>query len=316
MVGDSKTGRLIMRFLIVGAGALGGYYGGMLLKGGADVTFLVRPRRAAQLAEQGLIIRRAEGEFRTPVRTVRAGAIDGSYDVALLACKAYDLDAAIDDFAPALSPAGAVLPILNGINHIETLVARFGRERVLGGLGMVNGELTPEGVIAFRLAADNHISFGELDGQLSGRCEDIRTAFATGGVPSTVSDRIMAEMWGKFCGYAVAATLATLTRARARRDRGGPVRRRLRGRRLGRMRPGHRRRRLSAAARDRGFRARAILPARLRLPAVDCRRSRGGSADRGRAYDWRSGAPRRSPRARCPDPAGGAVLPADPRSPP
>ena len=204
-----------MRFLIIGAGAFGGYYGGMLLKGGADVTFLVRSRRAAQLAERGLVIRRADGEFMTPVKTVRADALDGAYDVVLLACKAYDLDTAVDDFAPALSPAGAVLPILNGINHIETLAARLGRERVLGGLGMVNGELTPEGVIAFRLAADNHISFGELDGQPSGRCEEIRAAFDAGGVPSAVSERIVAEMWGKLCGYAVAATVATLTRARA-----------------------------------------------------------------------------------------------------
>jgi 2-dehydropantoate 2-reductase len=204
-----------MRFLIVGAGALGGYYGGMLVKGGADVTFLVRPRRAAQLAEQGLVIKRADGEFKTPVKTASAGAVDGPYDVVLLACKAYDLDGAIDDFAPALSCGSAVLPILNGINHIETLAARFGRERVLGGVGMVNGELTPEGAIAFRLAADNHISFGELDGQRSGRCEAIHAAFAAGGVPSAVSDGILAEMWGKFCGYAAAATLATLTRGRA-----------------------------------------------------------------------------------------------------
>jgi 2-dehydropantoate 2-reductase len=89
-----------VRFLIVGAGALGGYCGGMLIKGGADVTFLVRPRRAAQLAERGLVIKRAEDEFVTPVKAVSAGAIGGGpYEVVVLACKAYDLDAAIDDFA-------------------------------------------------------------------------------------------------------------------------------------------------------------------------------------------------------------------------
>src|SRR6516165_4020084 len=65
----------VMRFLIVGAGALGGYYGGMLLKGGADVTFLVRPRRAAQLAERGLTIKEADNTFTTSVRTVQAGAL-------------------------------------------------------------------------------------------------------------------------------------------------------------------------------------------------------------------------------------------------
>jgi 2-dehydropantoate 2-reductase len=204
-----------MRFLIIGAGALGGYYGGMLVKGGADVTFLVRPKRAAQLAERGLVIKRPEGEFSMPVKTVRAGAIDGPYDVVLVTCKAYDLDGAIDDFAPALSPGGAALPILNGINHIELLAARFGRERVLGGLGLMNAELSPEGAITFRLAADNHIVFGELDGQRSARCLEIQRAFAAGAVPSAVSDRIVAEMWGKFCGYAAVATVATLTRARA-----------------------------------------------------------------------------------------------------
>jgi 2-dehydropantoate 2-reductase len=204
-----------VRFLIVGAGALGGYYGGMLLKGGADVTFLVRPRRGAQLAEGGLVIKRAESEFSTPVKAVSAGAIGGPYEVVLLACKAYDLDAAIDDFAAALSTDGTVLPVLNGINHIETLAARCGRERVLGGVGMVNAELSPEGAVAFRLAMDNHISFGELDGQRSARCLEIQHAFAAGAMPAAVSDRIVAEMWGKFCGYAAVATLATLTRARA-----------------------------------------------------------------------------------------------------
>jgi 2-dehydropantoate 2-reductase len=204
-----------VRFLIIGAGALGGYYGGMLLKGGADVTFLVRPRRAAQLAERGLIIKRAEGEFSTPVNAVSAGAIDGPYEVVLLACKAYDLDAAIEDFTPALSTDGAVLPILNGINHIEVLTARFGRERVLGGVGMINAELSPEGAIVFRLAMDNHISFGELDGQRSARCLEIQGAFAAGALSATVSDRIVGEMWAKFYIYAAAATLATLTRARA-----------------------------------------------------------------------------------------------------
>ena len=91
-----------MRFLIIGAGALGGYYGGMLLKGGADVTFLVRPRRAAQLAERGLVIKSADGEFVTGVRTVQAGEIGGPNDVVFLTCKAYDLDRAIDIFCRPL----------------------------------------------------------------------------------------------------------------------------------------------------------------------------------------------------------------------
>src|SRR6266496_3519150 len=118
-----------MRFLIIGAGALGGYYGGMLLKGGADVTFLVRPRRAAQLAERGLTIKSPEGGFATAVRIVQSGAVGGPYDVVFLACKAYDLDGAIDDFAPVLAADGVVLPVLNGINHIAVLSNRLGAGR-------------------------------------------------------------------------------------------------------------------------------------------------------------------------------------------
>ncbi len=84
-----------MRFLVLGAGALGGLFDGRLLKGGEDVTFLVRPRRAAQLARDGLIVRTQDGEIRTPVRTLQQGQIDGPFDVVLLCCKAYDLDDAI-----------------------------------------------------------------------------------------------------------------------------------------------------------------------------------------------------------------------------
>jgi 2-dehydropantoate 2-reductase len=204
-----------MRFLIIGAGALGGYYGGMLLKGGADVTFLVRPRRAAQLAERGLVIREPGDVFTTPVKTVQAGTVGGPYDVVFLACKAYDLDSAIDEFAPALAPDGAVLPVLNGINHIEILSDRLGVGFVLGGVTRfsvvrnADGEIDRPGVGAMQT------SFGELTGDRSRRCEEIHAAFTAGGVPCMLSDSIVAEMWGKFSGFAGATAVAVLTRGRA-----------------------------------------------------------------------------------------------------
>jgi len=204
-----------VRFLIVGAGALGGYYGGMLLKGGADVTFLVRPARAAQLAERGLVIKRADDEFRTPVKTVTAGANEGPYDVVFVTCKAYDLDVAIDDFAPALSRRGAVLPVLNGINHIARLTDRLGADRVLGGVTFFSVVRTPEGEIRVPGHGSGRTSFGELTGERSARCETIHAAFTAGGLPSTASDRIVTEMWEKFSGFAAAAAIAVLTRARA-----------------------------------------------------------------------------------------------------
>jgi len=204
-----------MRFLTIGAGALGGYYGGMLLRGGVDVTFLVRPRRMAQLAERGLVIKTPDGEFRTPVKTVSAEGIDGSYDVVLVTCKAYDLDGAIDDFAPALASDGAVLPVMNGINHIAELSDRLGAARVLGGVASFSVVLTPEGDILKPGVGKGQTSFGELTGERSVRCEEIGAALVAGGVQATISDNIVAEMWAKFTGIAAAAAISTLTRARA-----------------------------------------------------------------------------------------------------
>ena len=204
-----------MRFLTIGAGALGGYYGGMLLRGGADVTFLVRPRRMAQLAERGLVIKTPDGEFRTPVKTVSAEGIDGTNDVVLVTCKAYDLDGAIDDFAPALASDGAVLPVMNGINHIAALSDRLGAARVLGGVASFSVVLTPEGDILKPGVGKGQTSFGELTGERSLRCEEIGAALIAGGVQATISDNIVAEMWAKFTGIAAAAAISTLTRARA-----------------------------------------------------------------------------------------------------
>ncbi len=122
-----------MLYLVLGAGAIGGYLGGMLLRGGADVSFLVRPKRAAQLTERGLVVKAPGGDIECPVKTMLSGKVDGHYDVVLLACKAYDLDSAMEAITPALGSESVVLPFQNGINHISRLVDRFGAHRVLAG---------------------------------------------------------------------------------------------------------------------------------------------------------------------------------------
>lgn len=212
-----------MRFLVVGAGALGGYYGGLLVRGGADVTFLVRQRRASQLAERGLVIRAPDSETVIPVKTVLAGDLEGPYDVVLLACKAYDLDRALDDFAPVLGSDGAVLPVLNGFNHIAVLSERFGARRVLGGVVVFLVSMTPEGDIVVPGYGSGQTAFGELTGEQSRRCNDIQTALAAGGVQSAISNEIVAEMWTKFCGMAASSTIAALTRSRAGRVAAAPA---------------------------------------------------------------------------------------------
>jgi len=154
-----------VRYMVLGAGALGGYFGGMLIKGGADVTFLVRPKRAAQLQRDGLIVKLQDGgELRTKVRTVQQGQLNGTYDVILLSCKAYDLDGAMEALAPAMTEQSVVVPVLNGVRHIDVLTKRFGQARLLGGLTTINAALMPDGTIQQSQVRINLSAIGELDG--------------------------------------------------------------------------------------------------------------------------------------------------------
>jgi 2-dehydropantoate 2-reductase len=205
-----------MRYLVLGAGALGGYFGGRLLKGGADVTFLVRPARAAQLNRDGLVIKAPDGsELRTGVKTVEQHQCDGSYDVVLLTCKAYDLESAMDAMAPAIGKQSAIVPVLNGVRHIDVLTERFGRSRVLGGVTRIRAELMRDGAIQESRPQINLNLIGELDGRASTRCTAIKAALDAGGIPIEISDDILAMMWAKFFGFVCSATIATLTRSRA-----------------------------------------------------------------------------------------------------
>jgi len=201
-----------MRYLVLGAGAIGGYFGGMLLRGGADLSFLVRPKRAAQLAERGLVVKTPGGDVEYPVRTILSGEVDGHYDVVLLACKAYDLDSAMEAIAPALGSDSVILPFQNGINHISILVDRFGRHRVLGGKTLANCWLSPEGDVVRRAGNPDQTAFGELTGGPSMRSEVIQQALTAGGAASSVSENIVGELWAKYSAFVAVATIAALTR--------------------------------------------------------------------------------------------------------
>src|SRR5580700_8482441 len=135
-----------MRILVVGAGAMGGYFGGRLLEAGRDVTFLVRPRRAAQLAKTGLLIRSPFGDASLPEPpTVTADALREPFGLIILSCKAYDLESAADSFAPAVGADTAILPLLNGMAHVDYLVARFGGTAALGGQCVISTTLDADG---------------------------------------------------------------------------------------------------------------------------------------------------------------------------
>ena len=199
-----------MRILVVGAGALGGYFGGRLKEAGRDVTFLVRPHRAEHLAKTGLIVRSPKGDINIPAPpTVLAES--APFDLILLSCKAYDLQGAMDSFAPAVGANAAILPLLNGMKHMDLLAARFGAGAVLGGQCIISATLDGEGRI-LHLNDLHFLSFGERNGAKSPRVAAIAAAFSGAKFDSQLSLTILQEMWEKWAFIAAAAGICCLMR--------------------------------------------------------------------------------------------------------
>jgi 2-dehydropantoate 2-reductase len=202
-----------MRVLVVGAGAIGGYFGGRLLQAGRDVTFLVRPRRAFELKDNGLIIKSPLGDATLEAPpTISAENIHQAFDVVLLSCKAYDLASAMDSFAEAVGPETSILPLLNGMRHLDLLEKRFGRSRVLGGQCVIAATRNPNGTIV-HLNRSHTLTFGELDNETTDRIRPIAHAFGNAGFDARLSERIIQEMWDKWVFLAALAGITCLMRA-------------------------------------------------------------------------------------------------------
>lgn len=201
-----------MRILVVGAGATGGYFGGRLLESGQDVTFLVRPARAQALADHGLAIRSAFGDAQLRAPTVTAATLRQPYDLILLSCKAYHLPQAVADIAPAVGEGTAILPLLNGTRHLEALDARFGANRVLGGLCVIAATLGAQGEIR-HLNRSHSLTFGERDGSRSARVERIAQAMAGATFDARLSGEVLQDMWDKWVFLAALAGITCLMRA-------------------------------------------------------------------------------------------------------
>ena len=202
-----------MRILIVGAGAVGGYFGGRLLEAGCNVTFLVRPRRAAQLAETGLVIKSRFGgvALRSPP-TVQASELRREFDLILLSCKAYDLAAAVDSFTSAVGPDTVILPLLNGMRHLDLLDERFGAARVLGGQCLISVKLDNRGSI-LHLNDSHLLTFGEREGNRSPRIDGIAAEMGKAKFELRVSSVILLEMWEKWVFLATLAGITCLMRS-------------------------------------------------------------------------------------------------------
>ncbi|MBB6243010.1 2-dehydropantoate 2-reductase [Rhodanobacter sp. MP1X3] len=204
-----------MRILILGAGGTGGYFGGRLAQAGLDVTFLVRPARAAQLDAHGLVIRSPLGDAQLVVRHLTTDQLPRAepFDLILLSCKAYDLDSSIEAIAPAMGEHTTLLPILNGLHHYEALDQRFGAARVLGGLCFISVTKPDTGEV-LHLGKPASVTFGERTGEpRSQRCAAIAAAFAQAKVEHKHSLTIEQDLWIKYSFLTALAAATCLMRA-------------------------------------------------------------------------------------------------------
>src|SRR6266513_2260701 len=202
---------MALRILIVGAGAVGGYFGGRLAQAGRDVTFLVRRSRAKQLSQDGLRIITPHGNAVLSPKLISADKIDAPYDIIFLSVKAYALKAAMNDFAAAVGPETMIFPVLNGMRHIDLLTKRFGDHAVIGGVCLVASKIDDEGRIV-QLADFQQLVYGERNGDTTPRLQTLDAALQGAGFDARLSTDIMQEMWEKWIQLASLGAITCLMR--------------------------------------------------------------------------------------------------------
>jgi 2-dehydropantoate 2-reductase len=202
---------MAMRILIVGAGAVGGYFGERLAQAGRNVTFLVRPARAKQLRRDGLRIISPRGDAVLTPKLITAGEIDTPYDLVFLSVKAYALEGAMNDFAAAVGPETMILPVLNGMRHVDLLTKRFGEHPVIGGVCLVATEIDDKGRIV-QLADMQQLLYGERSGETTPRLQSLDTTVQGAGFDAFLSTDIMQAMWEKWVQLASLGAITCLMR--------------------------------------------------------------------------------------------------------
>ncbi|WP_263380548.1 ketopantoate reductase family protein [Granulicella paludicola] len=204
-----------MRILVIGAGAVGGYFGARLAAAGRDVTFLVRGVRAEQLKSKGLQVISPQGDVTVAVPQLLLAedlaAKPQAFDLILLSTKAYSLEAAMEDFAAAVGAETAILPLLNGIAHLEKLVARFGEARVLGGSTRIVADVDAEGRV-HSMETLHDLNFGERDTKVTPRIEAIQAELSDAGFEAKLQPDIVAFMWQKWVFLAALGAITCMMR--------------------------------------------------------------------------------------------------------
>jgi 2-dehydropantoate 2-reductase len=215
-----------MKILILGAGGVGGYFGGRLLEKGEDVTFLVRQKRREQLEDSGLVIKSIHGDVTLQPAMISAGEAAGPFDLVVVSAKAYHLQSAIEDLKLYVGERTAILPLLNGMEHVKVLQETFGEEKVLGGLCFIETTLNEKGEIV-QTSPIHEVVFGEFSGEVTERISYINEAFQQTKASFRLSGQILQDMWQKYLFITTLSGATTLMRAPI-----GPIREVENGRRF------------------------------------------------------------------------------------
>lgn len=196
-----------MRFLVVGAGGIGGYFGGRLVEKGEDVTFLVRESRKQQLEKNGLVVESVHGNMKFQPKSILSGESAEPFDVILLSTKSYHLQGAIESTKPYVTENTMILPLLNGIAHVEELRSAFGDNHVIGGLCFIETTLDDNGNVV-QTSPIHDLVFGEFSNEKTERILKLQAAFEGTKANFRLSDNIEQDMWHK---YQFIATLSGVT---------------------------------------------------------------------------------------------------------
>lgn len=200
-----------MRILVVGAGATGGYFGARLAQAGQDVTFLVRAKRAEALQQNGLQIISPHGDISLRPNVVLAGEIEAPFDLIILTIKSFGLASALDDIAPAVGENTLIMPVLNGMRHFSAIEARFGREKLIGGMCKINAMLDEQGRIQ-QLTPLHQLFYGELSGEQTARIIQLDGALLHAGFDAQRVDSIVSNLWEKWLYLASLGAITCLMR--------------------------------------------------------------------------------------------------------
>jgi 2-dehydropantoate 2-reductase len=200
-----------VRIAIIGAGGVGGYFGGRLATAGEDVVFLARGAHLAALRESGLQVKSAHGDLALPVKATDDPAVAGPADVVMIATKLWSTDEAVATARALMGTEGCVVSFQNGIEAEDKLVAAFGAQRVLGGVANIAAVIESPGVIR-HTGTMAVLQFGELDGSRSARVQALLEACQRAGIDAKVPDDILKAIWEKFVFLASLSGMTALTR--------------------------------------------------------------------------------------------------------